>query len=115
MLRAQVDGLADVFACEYLAATDGVAMLREEVGHLLAPHRQCYRYRQANVYAREAERLVRVVEGRTERPPVDLVRVTERAVDLTRAHNHGQRRLVRLPGRPGPTPPRRCTARMTMS
>jgi len=79
----QVDGLFDLLAREYLSSSDDVAALRAEVDHSLAPRRRFYEYREANAYAHEAEGLVQVIEDLAERPTPELVRVVERAIELT--------------------------------
>jgi len=79
----QVDGLADVLAREHLAATEDVAVLREEIDHTFTPRRRFYEYREADAYAREAEGLVQVIEGLAGPSSPDLLVAIERAITLT--------------------------------
>jgi hypothetical protein len=78
----QVDGLADILAREHLAATQDVAVLREEIDHTFTPRRRFYEYRQANEYAREAEGLVQVIEDLDAPSPPELLVAIERAIAL---------------------------------
>ena len=79
----QVDGLADVLAREHLAATQDVAVLREEIDHTFTPRRRFYEYREAGAYARDAEGLVQVIEGLAGPSSPDLLVSIERAITLT--------------------------------
>lgn len=79
----QVDGLADVLAREHLAATQDVAVLREEIDHTFTPRRRFYEYREAGAYARDAEGLVQVIEGLAGPSSPDLLVAIERAITLT--------------------------------
>ncbi|CAN5184327.1 SWIM zinc finger family protein [soil metagenome] len=80
---ARVDGGGDLLAQEYLAASDDLGELAAEVDRVLRPRRSFYEYGQANSYARAAQGVLDILDGRRDRPSVELLTIVQRAITLT--------------------------------